>query len=227
MDSRVLACHHADDVTDPVSRRWASAIDMPYTGRARGWFAYVAAWVAAAGFWALAAAGSSRMSPVETFPYGLMVMTVAGLMGVGVWQLTGRVHWRTRTASFFVVHVAALACYAIIYALSSAIPDLVKGNLIVAARGLRDSPVLIWSLLMGSWLYVMVAGIAYAIRSERERAREAAGAADARLLAHQAQLSALRAQLNFVKPAILHVIGRRIAEDVVAAVAVDDPIECR
>jgi signal transduction histidine kinase len=218
VDSRVLACHHADDVTDPVSRRSASAIDMPYTGRARGWFAYVAAWIAAAGFWALAAAGSSGMSPVETFPYGLMVMTVAGLMGVGVWQLTDRVHWRTRTASFFVVHVAALACYAIIYALSSAIPDLVKGNLIVAARGLRDSPVLIWSLLMGSWLYVMVAGIAYAIRSERERAREAAGAADARLLAHQAQLSALRAQLNphFLFNA-LHTVSALVTHDPAAA----------
>jgi LytS/YehU family sensor histidine kinase len=186
--------------------------------RARGWIAYAAAWLAAAGFWALAAASSARMSPLETLPYGLLVMSAAGVMGVGVWHLTGRVHWRTGKAAFFVVHTAALVCYAIVYTLSSVIPDVVKGDLRAATTGLWHSPVLIWSLLMGSWLYVMVAGISYAIRSERERVREAAAAAEARLLANQAQLSALRAQLNphFLFNA-LHTVSALVTHDPAAA----------
>ena len=218
VDSRGLPCHHADDVTDPTIRGSASGIGLPLTGRALGWIAYVAAWFAAATLWALAAAWGAQMSPSETLPYGLMVMAVAGLMGIGVWRLTGRVHWRSGFASFSAFHAVALAGYAIIYALSSVIPDLAKGEFGTAARGLWNSPVLVWSLLMGSWLYVMVAGISYAIRSERERVREAAAAADARLLANQAQLSALRAQLNphFLFNA-LHTVSALVTHDPAAA----------
>jgi LytS/YehU family sensor histidine kinase len=151
-------------------------------------------------------------------PYGLLIMGAAGLMGVGVWHLTGRVHWRTRRASFYAAHAVALASYTAGYALSLYIPDLVKGNVAAAIAGLRSSPVLIWSVLMGSWLYLMVAGIAYAIRIEREREREATAAADARLLAQRAQLSALRAQLNphFLFNA-LHTVGALVTHDPRAA----------
>ena len=161
---------------DPADRR-APAARAPLTTRTRGWIAYVGAWLAAATFWALAAAWPAQMSPAETFPYGLMVMSVAGLMGVGVWRLTGRVHWRSGSAAFFVIHAAALAGYAIVYTFAMVIPDLVIGQFGTAARGLWNSPVLVWSLLMGSWLYVMVAGISYAIRSERERGRNVRPAA--------------------------------------------------
>ena len=147
-----------------------------------------------------------------------MVMAVAGVMGVGVWRLTGAVHWRSGFASFFAIHGVALGCYSIVYTLSAVLPDVVKGDLGAAARGMWNSPVLVWSLLMGSWLYVIVAGISYAIRSERERVREAAAAADARVLANQAQLSALRAQLNphFLFNA-LHTVSALVTHDPAAA----------
>jgi signal transduction histidine kinase len=201
-------------VDDPADRR----APLRLTSNARGWIAYVGAWLAAATFWALAAAWPAQMSPADTFPYGLMVMSIAGLMGVGVWRLTSQVHWRSGSAAFFAIHGTALAVYSIFYALSTVIPDLVLGQFDTAARGLWNSPVLVWSLLMGSWLYVMVAGISYAIRSESERGREAAAAADARLLAHQAQLSALRAQLNphFLFNA-LHTVSALVTHDPAAA----------
>jgi LytS/YehU family sensor histidine kinase len=201
-----------------VSRPSATAANIPSVSNARAWIAYVGAWLAAAIFWGLAAAWPAQMSPAETLPYGLMVMAVAGLMGVGVWRLTGRVHWRSGIASFFAIHAVALACYATVYTLSTILPDVVKGDVVAAARGLWNSPVLVWSLLMGSWLYVMVAGISYAIRSERDRVREAEAAADARLLANQAQLSALRAQLNphFLFNA-LHTVSALVTHDPAAA----------
>jgi LytS/YehU family sensor histidine kinase len=162
----------------------------------RGWFAYAAAWVAASGLWALASATSARLSPLETLPYGFLAMGTAAVAGVVVWHFTGRLPWRSRRMTFFAGHAIALSLYALAYTVALVIPDLVRGELTAAVNGVRQSPVLFWNVLMGCWLYLMIAGVSYAIRNERARDRDAAAAAEAKLLAEQAQLAALRAQLN-------------------------------
>jgi LytS/YehU family sensor histidine kinase len=180
----------------------------------RGWLSYVAAWLAAAGLWTLASATSSHVSPLVTLPYGLLNMGVAAVAGVAVWRFTGRMPWRARRRAFYTWHALALVLYAFLYTIAMYLPDILRGDVIVAAKAFRDSPVLWWSVLMGSWLYVMVAGVSYAIRSERARDRDAAAAAEARLLAQQAQLTALRAQLNphFLFNA-LHTVSALISHD--------------
>jgi LytS/YehU family sensor histidine kinase len=72
--------------------------------------------------------------------------------------------------------------------------------------------------MMGSWLYVLVTGVSYAIRAQRRVRAETAAAADARLLAEQAQLAALRAQLNphFLFNA-LHSVGALVQIDAARA----------
>lgn len=189
-----------------------------------GWIAYVAAWLAAALFWSVAAASGAGQSPIAVLPYGLLTMAGAGAMGVGVWRLTGRVPWDWRAPRFVGTHGAALAAYATLYTTSMVWPDVFIGRFAAAFNGLRTSPVLVWSLLMGSWLYLMVAGLSYAVRAHRRVRAEEAAAADARLLAQQAQLAALRAQVNphFLFNA-LHSVGALVSIDPGRA---DRAIEC-
>jgi LytS/YehU family sensor histidine kinase len=77
---------------------------------------------------------------------------------------------------------------------------------------------------MGSWLYLMIAGLSYSIRAHRRVRAEEAAAADARVLAQQAQLVALRAQINphFLFNA-LHSVGSLVTSDPIRA---DRAIEC-
>jgi signal transduction histidine kinase len=177
-----------------------------------GWVGYVIAWIVAALFWTLASASSSGRTPVQTLPFGLLAMGVAAAMGVGVWRLTGRVRIEGRRFRFVLVHGLALVVYATIYASTLAWPDLLAGRGAMAIVRLR--PVIGWNLLMGSWLYLVVAGCSYAIRAQRRARAGELAAREARLLAEQAQLAALRARLNphFLYNA-LHSVGALVGRD--------------
>jgi len=177
-----------------------------------GWLGYVTAWLLAALFWTLASATSSGRPPVETLPYGLLMMGTAGTMGLGVWRLTARVRTDERRGRFLVLHGLALAVFAGVYATAMVWPDVLGGRAVGAFGRLR--PVLLWNLLMGSWLYLVVAGCSYAIRAQRRARAGELAAGEARLLAQQAQLAALRARLNphFLYNA-LHSVGALVGRD--------------
>jgi hypothetical protein len=179
-----------------------------------GWIAYGVAWVAAALFWTLASAAGARRPALETLPYGLLTMGVAAVMGLAVWRLTGRVAWDWRAARFYVVHGAALGAYSAVYSTSWIWPDVLTGRSRLALAALGSSPVLGWNLLLGSLLYAIVVGLSYAVRAQRRARAQEAAAADARLLAQQAQLAALRAQINphFLFNA-LHTVGALVTAD--------------
>lgn len=178
-----------------------------------GWILYAAAWLAAALFWTLASAMGANRSPLDTLPYGLLAMGSAAVMGLGVWRLTGRVAWDWRSARFYIIHALALSLYSVAYAAFGVWPELMAGRIdrAIAAFG---SPVLTWNLLMGSWLYLMVGGLSYAVRAQQRIRTQDAAASEARLLAQQAQLSALRAQINphFLFNA-LHSVGALVSSD--------------
>jgi len=177
-----------------------------------GWLAYVTAWILAALFWTLASASSSGRPPLETLPYGLLMMGVAGTMGLGVWRLTGKVRIDGRLLRFLLIHGLALVLFAGVYATAMAWPDVLTGRAAGALRQLR--PVLLWNLLMGSWLYLVVGGCSYAVRAQRRARAGELAAGEARLLAQQAQLAALRARLNphFLYNA-LHSVGALVGRD--------------
>lgn len=179
-----------------------------------GWFAYAIAWIAAALFWALAASWGSTRPPRETLLYGFLAMGPAALMGLGIWALSGRADWNWRSRRFLGLHALSLAAFVAVYATSWIWPDVVTGHGATALSSVRRSPVLVWNLLMGTLLYLLVAGFSYAIRAQRRARAVEAAAAEARVLAQQAQLAALRARINphFLYNA-LHTVGALIGRD--------------
>jgi two-component system, LytTR family, sensor kinase len=179
-----------------------------------GWIAYAFAWLAATFFWALAAGVGAAVSPLEAIPMALANNAVAGIFGVAIWWMSGRVAFDSRSPSFYATHLAGIIVYAVLYATSWMWIDLVRGRLLQALTELRGSPYLFWNLLMGSWLYLVVAGISYAIRAQQRLRAQEASAAEARSLAQQAQLAALRAQINphFLFNA-LHSVGALVTID--------------
>jgi len=189
-----------------------------------GWIAYVIAWLAAAFFWSLASASTAGVSPLHMLPWGMLAMGTAGLMGLVVWRLTRRVAWDWRVPSFYIAHGIGLVVYSVLYSTSWVWIDVAMGRVPEAIAAIRNSPVMIWNLLMGSWLYLVVAGLSYAVRAHRRIRAEETAAAEARLLAQQAQLVALRAQVNphFLFNA-LHSVGALVASDPVRA---DTALEC-
>jgi sensor histidine kinase YesM len=189
-----------------------------------GWVAYGVAWLAAALFWSLASASSAGVSPLETFPYGLFTMGFAAALGVAVWRLTGAVAWDWRAPSFYLIHALALTLYSILYSTSWMWLEFARGEFALAIKTLQTSPILVWSLLMGSWLYLIIAGMSYAVRAHRRIRAQEVAASEARLLAQQAQLVALRAQINphFLFNA-LHSVGALVTSDPARA---DRALEC-
>jgi signal transduction histidine kinase len=189
-----------------------------------GWIAYVIAWLASALFWAVAAASAGHLSPLRTLPYGLLAMGSAAIMGVAVWRLTGRCEWNWRSTTFYAVHAIGLTVFSLVYSSSWAWPDIVRGRFAEAADAYRTSPVVMWNLLMGCWLYVLIAGCSYAVRANRRVRAQEAAASEAHLLAQQAQLVALRAQINphFLFNA-LHSVGALVSSDPERA---DEALEC-
>jgi hypothetical protein len=183
-----------------------------------GWLAYAAAWLVLTLFWTIVAATAAQRSPLETFSIALPAMATAAAMGVGVWRLTHRAAWNPRAARFFAIHAVAMALFSVGYACSWLWPDLVLGRFAEARQYLRSSPLFSWNLLMGSWLYLVVAGLSYAVRANQRIRAEEAAAAEARLLAQQARLSALRARVNphFLFNA-LHSVGALVSIDPIRA----------
>src|SRR5262245_19992225 len=109
-----------------------------------GWLAYVIAWLLAALFWTLVSASSAGRSPLETFPYGLLMMGAAGTMGLGVWKLTARVRIDRNLLRFLAIHALALAVFACVYASAMVWPDVLRGRAAEALGQLRR--VLPWNL---------------------------------------------------------------------------------
>jgi LytS/YehU family sensor histidine kinase len=183
-----------------------------------GWIAYLIAWLTATFFWTLTSASSAGRSPIEALPFGLLAMGSAAVMGVAVWRWTQYVAWNWRAPSFYAVHTLAMGAYTLVYATAWVWPDVLTGRVRTAVDALRSSPFEVWNLLMGSWLYVIVAGLSYAVRAQNRARAQEADAAEARVLAQAAQLAALRAQLNphFLFNA-LHSLGALMTSDPVSA----------
>jgi signal transduction histidine kinase len=116
----------------------------------------------------------------------LRMIVAAAALGLLVQRLTERVPWPNPVRPGFVLlHFVAALVYAIAWVLlNSLIESVLRGALmIVIGVGLSSF------IVLGVWMYVMIAGVSYTMQSSARAAR-------AEATATQAQLDALRAQLN-------------------------------
>jgi signal transduction histidine kinase len=126
------------------------------------------------------------LSAMHAAWFGLRAAVPAALLGVLVHRLAKRVPWpRPFRLSFALLHLAAAPVYSALWMLASSVVESVLQRRLVFIVGAGVLPFLV----LGVWLYVMVAGISYAVEGTERAARAEATAA-------RMQLAALRAQLH-------------------------------
>ena len=114
------------------------------------------------------------------------MVVAAAALGFFVLRFAERTPWPVRvTPTFALLHLVAAAVYSISWnLLNSAIESAVRGQLVlVVGIGVASS------VMMGVWLYVMIAGVSYTTSATERAAKAEATAA-------KAQLAALRSQIN-------------------------------
>jgi hypothetical protein len=116
----------------------------------------------------------------------LRMIGAAALLGFGVYRFASRTPWpHPLRLAFIAMHVLAASVYALgWYAISILIDSLVSGHLVIMM-----GPGIAASFVTGIWLYIVVAGVAYANLAAQRTARIEA-------LAARTQLDALRSQLH-------------------------------
>ncbi len=127
---------------------------------------------------------------------GVTMIGGAAVLGLGVWWFTGRINWPERLKlSFYAVHLVAGAMYGLAWAALEATFHAVNEG-ISAITWILESDVFGWIVLMGVFLYGLIAGVSYTVRMRQSLREQERVAARAEALAVKAQLQTLRAQLN-------------------------------
>lgn len=116
----------------------------------------------------------------------LRMMVAAAALGLAVQRLTERLPWPYPFRSGFVgLHLVAAGLYAFAWLVLNSLMESLYRRQLVLVVGYGVGPYLV----LGVWLYVMIAGVSYATQATERAAR-------AEALAARSRLAALRAQLN-------------------------------
>jgi two-component system, LytTR family, sensor kinase len=163
--------------------------------RVRFVFLYVLAWTPLAALYALVLGTQPRMDVASALWGAAWAIGSAALLGAGAWWVSTRIQYeRGHRARFLIVH--ALLSFAYGGLLTSEIAVSIYYNAPIEAyeRFMREA--FAWQLLYGSALYGLVVGISYALQAARRLRDGERRAARAEALRVDAELRALRAQLN-------------------------------
>jgi signal transduction histidine kinase len=165
--------------------------------RAWIWLQLLLGWLPMGALFALLFFVSHGGSFASAATIAIQMMLTAAALGIFVYRYTQRVPWpHPLTARFVGSHFAAAFAYALAwFVLNVLIGSTIASILSTAEQGRLVLALAIgpgWGVpyvILGVWLYIMVAGIAYANRA-------AARSAQIEALAARTQLAALRAQLH-------------------------------
>jgi sensor histidine kinase YesM len=163
--------------------------------RVRGWILYASAWVPVAVVYAQLIGRERGVSGWSSVYSGLDYAIFPALLGVLVWWITGKVKWPARWPFlFFVLQLLFSAIYSVAWL------GLVFSSIAMGTGWTRAAEITRvfagWQLVSGFWTYGITAGIAYAIRISRALREKEAARVLAEAARSNAELSALRGQLN-------------------------------
>ncbi len=161
----------------------------------RGWALYALAWVPVLIGYTNLLMRMRRLAFGSVFEGSLVYVASAALLGAVVWHATARIPWPDRTSSVFAAAQALLAFTFSLSWLAAIVLHLVlRIGVDATVRAVAEFDG--WQVLIGLWLYGVIAGVSYALRvTGRLREREAA-VARAEALRMHAELEALRGQLD-------------------------------
>jgi LytS/YehU family sensor histidine kinase len=155
-------------------------------GKARAWFLYALAWVPIAVLYA--AALSQEVSPGRAVQGAIVSVTVAAILGVGVWRVSGMVPWRIdRVGRFLALHLLLAVAFVGLWIAAIYARLAIQGGWDLARHVAIEEGG--WTVVVGFWIYGLLVGGSHAIRAERRAARAQAERA-------RAELGALRARLQ-------------------------------
>ena len=164
------------------------------TPSVRRWLILASIWAAATIFWTLVASSSPTETPLQALPFGAAQMGVAARLGLAVWKRSAAVPWAPHSRRFYVVHGAAMLGFALIY---SCAPLIVSVWMVGLRRAIEMAlTIAAWNVLMGSWLYLAIAGVSYSRRNDDALGQAREAIVEARLRARDAQLAAVNARLQ-------------------------------
>lgn len=168
------------------------------------WLQLAMGWLPVWALYTALVAFQHGIRPVHAAGIALEAVLPAALLGLLVLRFTRRLPWpRPFRPSFLAMHVAAALVYALAWIVSLSLVQSVLLGAVAIVLGPGFLPLLV----LGVWLYAMVAGVSYAAEANERAALAEAEAA-------RAQLEALRAQLHphFVFNA-LHTVVQLVPED--------------
>ncbi|MEQ9399711.1 MAG: histidine kinase [Longimicrobiales bacterium] len=159
----------------------------------------VLAWTPFLLLWALFVRINADIGILASLRSGLFGIGTAAILGQGVWWITGRFTWPDQMrASFYGLHAVLGMAYAVVWLLGSEIVGalVVEGGLPAELMRIWAWENSGWRLLMGLWLYGLVAGVSYALRIRATLREQERASARLEALATRARLESLRARLN-------------------------------
>lgn len=151
----------------------------------------------------------------EALESGAVTIGTAAALGFFVWRFTGRFPWPDGISlRFYGLHLMVGLMFAVSWLAVGDGIGLLRSGRDLAAYWAEARRVLGWQLLMGLWIYGGVAAVSYTIRIRARLREQERIAARAQALAAEAQLRALKAQLNphFLFNA-LHSVSFLVQED--------------
>lgn len=154
-----------------------------------GWLPFLILWGALNSFYFDA-------SVAEAFTSATSAMGSAAILGLVVWWISGRLPLpETEPLGFFGLQLVLAAFYSASWIGWAAFLTTLRSDLSFF-EAVQSSPMVGWRFLHGMWLYGMIAGMSYVVRTQRRLQRNRELALRAQAAASQARLAQVRSQLR-------------------------------
>jgi len=155
----------------------------------------LAAWLPFFAIWVLYAMSYAHYRFSAALVTSLISMGSASLLGIATWHVCQRWPWPLRLdLKFYLLHILFASLYSILWSIATfGLESLRRGT---NPLDFWRAPFLGWQLLMGVWLYGLLAGVSYSVQTRNRLHEKETLAARAEALAAEARLDAIRSRLN-------------------------------